>query len=128
MRAEPFSLRHSVVPRWVQRLNSARILPLRIAQQDDRPQAEPHGDVIVVLGDLALVAEIDPDRAEDVGHLGLEDRRIGVDQPMDAILLHELVPVVEVGGAFDPAAMPLSFSSMASVLHGRALRGGRCSA
>ena len=25
--AEPRSLRHSVVPRWVQRLNSARILP-----------------------------------------------------------------------------------------------------
>ena len=32
--------RQSVVPRWVQRLNSARIFPLRIAQQDDRPQAE----------------------------------------------------------------------------------------
>jgi hypothetical protein len=57
----------------------------------------------VVLGDLALVAEIDPYGAEDVGHLGLEDCRIGVDQPVNAILLHQFVPVVEVGGAFDPA-------------------------
>ena len=78
-------------------------LAVRVAQQDDRAQAQPRRDVVVVVRDLALVAEIDPDRAEDVGHLGLEDRRIGVDQPMDAILLHQLVPVVEVGGAFDPA-------------------------
>ena len=66
------------------------------------------------------MAEIDPHRAEDVGHLGLEDRRVGIDQPMDAILLHQLVPVVQVGRALDPGRLDgLSFSNMASVLHGR---------
>ena len=70
-----------------------------VAQQDDRAQAQPRGDVVVVVRDLALVPDIDPDRAEDVGHLGLEDRRIGVDQAMDAILLDQLVPVVEVGAS-----------------------------
>ncbi len=43
------------------------------------------------------MAEIDPDRAEDVGQLRLEDRRIGVDQPMDAVLLDQSVPIVEIG-------------------------------
>src|SRR6202035_5030850 len=71
-------------------------LSARIPQQDDRAQAQPHRDVVVVLRDLALVPEIDPDRAEDVGHLGLEDRGIGVDQAVDAVLPDKLVPVVEV--------------------------------
>ncbi len=78
-------------------------LAVAVAQEDDRAQPETHGDVVVVLGDLALVAKIDPDRAEDVGHLRLEDRRVGVDQAMDAIVLHQLVPVVEVR-ALDPGA------------------------
>jgi hypothetical protein len=91
MRAEPLSLRQSVVP------------------QDEWTQAQSDGDVVVVVGDLAFVAEIDPHRAEDVGHLGREDRRIGVDQPVDAILLHQLVPVVEVGGALDPARRSVEF-------------------
>ena len=69
---------------------------LRIAQQDDRPQAESRGDEIVVLGDLAFMPEIDPDRAEDLRHLGLEDRRIGIDQPMDTVLLDELVEIVAI--------------------------------
>ena len=68
-----------------------------IAQQDDRPQAELGGDVIVVVRDLAVVAEIDPDRAPDVGQLRLEDRRVGVDQAVDAVLLDQFVPVVEIG-------------------------------
>src|ERR1700730_2608120 len=72
-------------------------LAVRVPQQDERPQAQPHSDVVVVRRDLALVTEIDPDRAEDVRHLRGEDGRIGVNYPMDAILLHEFVPVVEVG-------------------------------
>ena len=91
MRAEPLSLRQRVVPRCAQRLNSARILPW---EQDDGPQPEPYGDVVVVRGDLTLVPEIDPDCTEDVRHLQVEDGGIGVDQPMDAVLLDELVPII----------------------------------
>src|SRR3984893_17388856 len=72
-------------------------LAVRVPQQEERPQAQPAGDVVAVARDLALVAEIDPDRAEDVRHLRGEDGWIGVNHPMDAILLDELVPVVEVG-------------------------------
>ena len=46
------------------------------------------------------MAEINPDRGEDIGHLRLENRWVGVDEPMDAVLLDELVPIVEVGRAF----------------------------
>jgi hypothetical protein len=80
---------------------------LRVPQQDDRAQPQPHGDVVVVLRDLALVPEIDPYRAEDIGHLGLEDRRVGIDQPVDAIFLDEFVPVVKIGRAFDPRRVEL---------------------
>jgi len=73
-------------------------LAIPIPQHDDRAQAQPRGDEIVVPGDLALVREIDPHRAEDVGHLGLEDRGIGIDQAVDAVLLDQLVPIVEIGG------------------------------
>src|SRR5262249_18439027 len=55
------------------------------------------GDVIVVLRDLTFVAEINPYRAEDMRHLGSEDRRVGVDQPVNAVFLNEFVPVIEVG-------------------------------
>ncbi len=72
--------------------------PVGIAQQNDRAQAELGGDEIVVVRDLAVVAEIDPDRAADIRQFRLEDRRIGVDQPMDAILLDQIIPVVEIGG------------------------------
>ncbi len=50
------------------------------------------------------MAEIDPDRAEDIGHLGLEDCGVGVDQAVDAILLDEFVPVIEIGRALDPGS------------------------
>src|SRR5260370_17073875 len=78
----------------------------RVAQQNDRPQPEPDSDVVVIRRDLTLVAEIDPHCAEDVRHLQIEDGGVGVDQPMDAVLLDELVPVVEVG-AVDPASVEL---------------------
>ena len=45
--------------------------------------------------DLAFVREIDPGAAEDMRHLRVEDRRVGVDQPMHAVFLHQLVPVVK---------------------------------
>ncbi len=74
-------------------------LAVRVPQQNERPHPQPHGDVVVVGRNLALVAEIDPNRAEDVGHLQTKDGRVGVDQAVDAILLDELIPVVEVGAA-----------------------------
>ena len=58
----------------------ARALCLRVAQHDDRAQAELGGDEIVVVRDLAFMRQIDPGRAEDMRHLGGEDRRIGVDR------------------------------------------------
>ena len=83
-------------------------LALRVTQQNDRPQPQPDSDEIVIVRDLAVVPEIDPHRAEDVGHLRLENGRIGIDQPMDAIVLHQLVPVVPLGPAVRRAVMPCS--------------------
>ena len=60
--------------------------PLRIAHQDQRAKPQPGAREIVVAGNLALVAEIHPDGAEDPGHLRAEDRVLGVDPAMHAIL------------------------------------------
>ena len=63
---------------------------IRIAQHDDRAQAELRGDVVVVARDLALVREVDPHRAEDVRHLQVEDHRIGIDRPMHAVFVDQI--------------------------------------
>ena len=47
------------------------------------------------LRDLALVGNIGPRAAEDVGHLGFEDVGIDVDQPMRTLFVDQIVPVVE---------------------------------
>src|SRR5207248_9577626 len=60
--------------------------PVRVAQQNNRAQAKPRRYEIVVVRYLAVVAEIDPHRAEDVAHLRGEDRWTGLDQPMVAIV------------------------------------------
>ena len=70
-----------------------------VAQDNERAQAHAPGDEVVVVRNFAFVRQIGPGAAEDVGHLGLEDRRIGVDQPMRAVLLHQMVPVVQRGAA-----------------------------
>ena len=74
-------------------------LALAVAHDDQRAQAHAPGDEVVVVGDLALVRQVGPGAAEDVGHLGLEHGGIGVDQPMRAVLLHEVVPIVQRGAA-----------------------------
>ena len=68
---------------------------VHIAHDDQRTQAEPAGDEIVVVRNLALVRDVGPGAAEDVGHLRFENRRICVDQAMHAVLLHQLVPVIQ---------------------------------
>jgi hypothetical protein len=65
-----------------------------IARDDQRTQAELAGDVIVGVRNLTLVREIDPRAAEDVPHLGIEDRRVRVEQLVHSVILHELVPVI----------------------------------
>ncbi len=74
-------------------------LAFGVAHDDQRPQAEPAGDEIVDVGDLALVRQIGPGAAENVGHLGFENRRIGVDQAMRFVLLDQIIPIVERSAA-----------------------------
>ena len=38
--------------------------------------------------------QIDPHRAEHMRQLALEDLRVGIDQPVHAIRLHQFIPVV----------------------------------
>ena len=52
--------------------------------------------------------EISPGAAKDVYHLGLENRRVGVDQAVRLILLHQIVPVVERRAA-DPGSWSADF-------------------
>ena len=65
-----------------------------VSQQDHRPQAQPGGDEIVVLRHLALVPEVDPDGAAHLGHFLVKHRRVGVEDPVRAVGLHQRVPVV----------------------------------
>jgi len=67
--------------------------PLAVAGHDQRTQPEPGGDVIVYRGKLAFMGQIDPGAAEDVSHLGIEDRGVGVEQLMNAVFLNQFVPV-----------------------------------
>src|SRR4029077_5425525 len=46
-----------------------------------------------------FVGQIGPGAAENVGHLGFEDRRVGVDQAMGAVVLDQIIPVVQRGAA-----------------------------
>ena len=84
---------------------------LAVAHDDERTQTQAPGDEIVHVGDFAFVREIGPGAAEDVRHLGFEDRRIGVDQPVRAILLDQIIPVVERGAAERGSATAPIFSS-----------------
>src|ERR1700691_2299864 len=57
-------------------------LSLSVADEDQGTQSQISGDKIIDVGDFAFVREIGPRAAENVRHLGFEDRRIGVDQPV----------------------------------------------
>ena len=72
---------------------------LAVAHDDERTQAQASGDEVVLARDFAFVRDIGPRAAEDVGHLGFEDRGIGIDQPVRAIFLHQMIPVVQRGAA-----------------------------
>ena len=73
--------------------------PLGVAYDDQRTQSQASGDKIIDRGDFALVREIGPGAAENLRHLHFEDRRISVDQPVRAILLDEIIPVVQRSAA-----------------------------
>ncbi len=68
--------------------------PVAVARHDQRTQAEFGGDVVVNIGNLAFVRQVDPGAAEDMSHLGVEDRSIRVEQMMDAVFLDQFVPVI----------------------------------
>ena len=67
--------------------------PVAVARHDQRTQAELGGDVIIDIGNLAFVGEIDPGAAKDVAHLGVEDRRVGIEPLMNAIFLNQVVEI-----------------------------------
>ena len=50
-------------------------VPSLVTRDDQRAQAELAGDEIVGVRNLALMRQIDPGAAEDMRHLGVEDRR-----------------------------------------------------
>lgn len=52
-----------------------------------RAQAHPKGPEAAAIGNLALVQQVDPGAAEDVGHLRLEHRRVDVRRTMHAIVV-----------------------------------------
>ena len=70
-----------------------------VAHDNERAQAHAPGDEVVVVRDFAFVREIGPGAAEDVGHLGFENGGIGIDQAMGAVLLDEIIPIVQRGAA-----------------------------
>src|SRR3954464_14965442 len=77
-------------------------LIVRIAQDDEGTQPHATRDEVVAVRDLALVCQICPCPAEDMRHLGFEDGGIGVDQPMRAVFLDQVIPVIKRGPA-EPA-------------------------
>src|SRR5690606_25891161 len=56
-------------------------LAVVVADHDHGLAADLHGPVVARVLDLALVAHIGPDPAEDALHLQLEDLRVAVDAP-----------------------------------------------
>ena len=72
-------------------------LSLAVAHDDERTQTQAAGDEVVLARDFAFVRDVGPGAAEDVGHLRFEDHGIGVDQPVRAVLLHQMIPVVQRG-------------------------------
>ena len=68
---------------------------LGVAHDDERTQAKPPRDEVVDVRNLAFVRQIGPGPAEDMRHLGFENRRVGVDQAVRLVLLHQIIPVVE---------------------------------
>src|SRR5581483_7423294 len=70
-----------------------------IAHDNQWTQSQAPSYEIIDLGEFALVREIGPRPAENMRHLSFEDRRIGVDQPVRAILLNEIIPLIEVSTA-----------------------------
>ena len=70
-------------------------LSIGVPHDDERTKSQTSGDKIIRVRDFAFVGEIGPRRAENLGHLRFENRRIGIDQTMRAILLDEMIPVIE---------------------------------
>ena len=63
--------------------------PVLVTGDEDRLTADEGSEIVVRVGDLALVGQIDPVALEDVPHLQLEQLGIGEDvaaDPIDASL------------------------------------------
>src|SRR5579883_2677895 len=64
-------------------------LAFGVAHQHDGFASDEGAEIVAGLFDLALVADINPRRAEDPLQLELEDRRIAIELPMNAGGLHK---------------------------------------
>ena len=74
------------------RIDEGVQLAITVARDEDGLTAHIGCEVVVLVGDLALVREIDPVALEDVLHLEFKDFRVGKDvasDPVDA--LHRVV-------------------------------------
>ena len=63
------------------------------ARNDERPEPELSGHVIIHIWDLAFVRQVDPSPAENMSHLGGKYCGIGVDGAVNAMFLDQTVPV-----------------------------------
>ena len=77
----PAPIRAAMAAAVVQRTDAAVVM----AQHDDRLLRHASGDEVAGLGQLALMADIDPGAREDARHLAREDRRVGVDPAMHRV-------------------------------------------
>ena len=68
-----------MAPRWAHWLCTSRICAVHVAREQQRLAADAGRDEVAGIPDLALVADIDPCRAEDALELELENLRIGVE-------------------------------------------------
>jgi pyrimidine-nucleoside phosphorylase len=73
--------------------------PVAGSHHDDRLPAERARDVVARPRDLARVAHEDPPAVEDPLHLVLEDRGIGVERGVDAIVLDQVLVVDHGSGS-----------------------------
>ena len=64
-------------------------LAVQIARHHHRLARDPRAVEIRGCGYLAFVSDIDPDPAEDLLHLQLEDLRVCIDAAMNAIVPHQ---------------------------------------
>jgi hypothetical protein len=82
--------------------------PVGVAGDDHGLTAHSCREEVPGPGDLAVVSQHQPGPAEETVHLQLEQRRVGVDGPVDAVGLDEALDGLDVEGVYavPPAISP----------------------